>query len=70
MARMASTGGQVLSGFEPTRAKSLAKVTASLVGSFFFFQAMHISLIVGGKIGAGKIRAAKIAKVMSYQEEN
>ena len=43
-------------------------MAASLAGSFLLFQAVHVGLIADGRIGAGKVRAEKIAQVLAWTE--
>ena len=34
---------------------------------FHIYQSVHLGLISDGKIGAGKVRAAKIARFLNYK---
>ena len=46
-----------------------AKLAASLTGSFFLFQVVHVGLISDSKIGAGVVRAQKVGRVLEWTKE-
>ena len=61
---MDSRGQGTLGAVSAEELCSLGSITG---GSFSLWMGAAVSLIKDGKIGAGKVRAAKIAQVIGYQ---
>lgn len=67
MERVRREGGNVFQTvvLNPEGPRTLSK-NAAILSGFFFFQVVQVGLIKDNKIGAGKIRAAKIQQVLSW----
>ena len=65
MERVRREGGEVFYTLSPEGPRTLSK-NAAILSGFFFFQVMTVGLIADGRIGTGKVRAAKIAQVLSW----